>query len=826
MTQLMETTRKQTRKNFQRVEQEDDSAAIMLRLGGSGDCGEGVIRACPEFADRSLAIDTDIRQGSTANSVSQQIHLNADGNIPTILEHPDNYGLTAEGALPSRIAAWEIRQGVGMVRFGATIVSAAELPRITSTIRRLIESTLSRLKGRRPKKLNVHLIFSTCGGTGSALATLVACLVRSIVASVNPTLSVTITGHAIGPGVFWSRLSTPGEQQRAYANAAMTLKEIFFAQNPENLNDLCQALGISPIRDQLLNHLDFYEISSSGDTVIRDEEIGHRIAANIIGSQSRLVQHLENSRDVNRATAQFGVEQDHGGTAIIGTEFTTIARIPIQGIAESCAARELLLQSERVLGASDASRVTSLHERHLPELKLQASQRAIKRELKGAGSCAVQDLADVNVREALETIETRQRQWTQHGQTELRHLAGMIQRRMERSVPLRVTTFARRIADGTSRLADFEAVLRRAVSSVQEVIIRVRARLEDLSSSDPLEEFQEKLALLQDGRYSWLFRRGHLQELQTLWNQYLDLETETAALTVFLRAMLEPMQQRLELHVESAGLIEKQLTAARHDLSVRVNRTESDFGWNNEFFTEVVAPDEVRGVLERIIEDVTGRFGSAPGLKLAPLLEADEPQKLQELLEEQCERRSAQVEVFLREARDVRDIDGFIRHYGLSLNLKRWLANAADFTLPAKLNRAVHGPAHSPIRACVVMPAALRSMWDETVAEVNTPAEFEFQPSDDPFEIIVRARIARTPFSSIPGLEEMERHYQAFLKQVPKTRSDGTANVWGYLNSTLLLKGAEQVRLLPVSSRRAADAAADLDDVREEDATEEDTATT
>jgi len=779
------------------TDNQEDSVAIGAFLGGSGVCGEDTAKACPEFADLSFGIDTDIRQQVSIPSISRQIHLSADGDLSTVLKHKGNYSLLGDDGQPPSSAPEQHREGVGMVRGSATALLAPALPMIALVIRNRVEAALSSLRGRQPKKLIIHEVFSICGGTGSSLAIPVAALIRDTAFSINPTLAVSVVGHAVGPGLYWSSLSTPGERQRAFANAAMTLRELSFAQRPENMNALTRALSIAPLQGKLFDHINYYELTSSGDTVIGRDEMRYRIAATITANQNKSLRLLEDSREINPATAQYGTERDQGGTAVIGTVFSAVARIPVKRVAEVCAKKELSLQVKQILKPADSSRVSSLHDRHLSELKLQQKFNSILEELRNAGSCDVKELAESSVREALDTIDLLQRQRKQHGTPELRRIASTIRRRLENSVPLLVTTFMRRVADGTSRLAELQAVIRRAISSVQELCVRVQTQIEDGAETQPQESVREKLAHLHNGEYSWVFRKRHLRDLQIRWNGSLESEANSAALKIYLKAMLEPLIQRLEIQLETIGLVEKHLNSEQHRLASSVNNFVSAADGGNEFFSEVIQQSEVQSVLSKVIEDVSERCGPLRSMTLPPILEGDEPHKLQGLLAERSNQRQKQVEQFLRETRDIQDIEGFIRHYGLAMDLTEWLTNAADFTLPAKLNRNVHGPAHSPIRACVVMPATLRTLWDGIVTKVNPPAEFEFEPSDDPFEIIVRARISRAPFSSIPGLEEIERNYDAFQKQVPSHRSDGSPNLWGRLESTGHLKDARNVRLLP-----------------------------
>lgn len=797
MQVLSENVEKMDWPRFTLASSHEDSVAIGAFLGGSGICGEDTAKACPEFAELSIGIDTDIRQKVSIPSISRQIHLSADGDVATVMKHRGNFSLLDDESQPTTNAPEQHREGAGMVRGSAMALLAPALPIIALTIRNRVESALSSLRGRQPKKLFIHEVFSTCGGTGSSLAIPIAALIRDTAHSINPTLAVSVIGHAIGPGIYWSSLSTPGERQRAMANSAMTLRELSFAQQPENLNPLARALGISPLQRKLFDHVNYYELSSSGDTVIGKTEMRHRIAASITASQNKSLRLLEDSREINPATAQYGTERDQGGTAVIGAVFSAIVRVPVKQIAQACARKEFCGQLGQMLKPASSSRVGSLHDRHLAELKLQQTFNSILEELRTVAAGDVDNLAELSVQEALDAFDLAMRQRKQHGKPEQRRVAATITKRLETTVTLLAATFIRRVADGTSRLAELQAVLRRAISSVQEVCVRVQTQIEDGAEFQPQEAVREKVAQLRNGNYSRLFRRGHLLELQSRCYDSIESEANLLGLKVYLRAMLEPLAQRLEEQLEMFSLVEKHLTSERHRLASSVTEFVSAVDGGNEFFSEVIQPSEVQPVLSRVTENVTERFGPLRPLTLPPVLEGDEPHRLRELLDEPCRQRQMQVERYLREARDIQDIHGFIHHYGLEMDLKRWLANAADFTLPAKLNRNVHGPAHTPVRACVVMPTTLKTLWEDIVTEVNPPAEFEFEPSEDPFEIIVRARISRAPFSSIPGLEEIERNYRAFLEQVPSQRSDGSSNLWGRLESTGHLNGAKDVRLLP-----------------------------
>lgn len=121
-------------------------------------------------------------------------------------------------------------------------------------------------------------------------------------------------------------------------------------------------------------------------------------------------------------------------------------------------------------------------------------------------------------------------------------------------------------------------------------------------------------------------------------------------------------------------------------------------------------------------------------------------------------------------------------------------------TLPSKLNVAAYGPGHAPLRAYLVAPASMKSVCVGAIGETPNPVGSEFVPSvDDPFEVIVRAKISRVPFGCLPGLEEREAAFRQFRADAPRDR------MWGYLESHGGLSPALDTELIPDANRTPGD---------------------
>ncbi|MBR1808795.1 MAG: hypothetical protein IJ776_05370 [Paludibacteraceae bacterium] len=73
-------------------------------------------------------------------------------------------------------------------------------------------------------RIEVHIVFSLCGGTGSGIFLDMAYLLREI--ALEMCMDITLNGYAVMPGVFIQGIMTPPEKSRFFKNTYAALREL------------------------------------------------------------------------------------------------------------------------------------------------------------------------------------------------------------------------------------------------------------------------------------------------------------------------------------------------------------------------------------------------------------------------------------------------------------------------------------------------------------------------------------------------------------------------------------------------------------------------
>ncbi len=129
-------------------------------------------------------------------------------------------------------------QGAGQVRSNGRLAFMYNLKRLKERLRKAITDTCNQESysskwrdfevitgGAQEKaKIDVHIVFSICGGTGSGTFLDIAYLMRELEDEAH--VSLTINGYAVLPGVFIEQIRDASEKDRVIPNAYGALREL------------------------------------------------------------------------------------------------------------------------------------------------------------------------------------------------------------------------------------------------------------------------------------------------------------------------------------------------------------------------------------------------------------------------------------------------------------------------------------------------------------------------------------------------------------------------------------------------------------------------
>lgn len=190
----------------------------MTQSGASG---------CPSFSDEEFVhLKTDRVKNIVQNPEAHRKIIEQVG-----LDHPENADFIGRLLNEGLDQAGQVREFgylAYLVNFAAVkkaIKNAlAKLNGTHTALRTQLESDNRVVVNRR---LNINIVFSNCGGTGSSMVIAVTSTVRELTKS----LPIEVTGIMIMPSTFDSVMDgKPEEQVRLGANAAATIREIHAAQ--------------------------------------------------------------------------------------------------------------------------------------------------------------------------------------------------------------------------------------------------------------------------------------------------------------------------------------------------------------------------------------------------------------------------------------------------------------------------------------------------------------------------------------------------------------------------------------------------------------------
>lgn len=758
----------------------------VMGLGGSASALAGLSLVEPELLASALVVDCDLKMEVDLATIPDRMLLSG-GDLQAIREYQGRYSFYPVRLLSSVKTIHLPPHGVGKVRPLASVHVAYHLDDLKMRVRRLVERTLAKFKGSMPKRLVIHLVFSLGGGTGSALALPCAALVLDAARSIAPSLRVSLIAHVIAPSLFMGMLATPADRERNLANGAITLRELRLAQRPENLVEFARALHIAPIRRPLFDGLSYYDLADSGNAVQALPEVWERIAANIIMSANPSLDGLEQARDRNSIMAQ-SVDSHDPDAAVIRSEHATAARVPVAKIVNAFTARELHTALEEAGRPASGQQVQGIKEQCSPQLGLEELQRrALNRLQPDHTSRLPASMDKLSDRELAHAGEKLYQRWQQRGRQEMRQKAASLRRELERDALVRAAEFTRAAAARARSVPEYAAVLREAIDELEDRKGQAQRRLEALAAADAANPFRKAGERLQRKSLPF-FGQGTRHEYRRTLDGVLNAEAEEAARRQFCEQALNPMIAALAAELEQVERLGQALDAVRQQLEFQIPLLEEGIGVRTGYITEVIAPEEVSSVLDRLAVDIPASAGPLAGLRLARLLQAGGEEEFKGLLDEAAEQIRERA---LRFFEKVKDIKEFLKHFSLRFDLEAWLAESLEVTLPTQLQLAPIGPGNAPLRPYLLAPESLKDTCEGIIRRGGNHLGFDFCAGEDPFELVCRAKIAGVPFCSVPGLEDMDRAFESFQKAA----SGG--HVWWILPSHDSLQGAMQISFQP-----------------------------
>ena len=758
--------------------------SVVLTLGGSGLAVAQRTLLVPEMTGHVLTADTDLRMLELAEG-TDQFHLGA-GSMDAILQNRSLFPLLAGDAIPASATGFVTKTGAGKIRMATTILLGYNLPMVRKRLRGLLERTMH-YDDPQPRDLVVHLVFSLAGGTGSALAIPFAALLLDEARSLGlRSESVSVQAHCIGASLFTGVAITPDDELRALANAEMSMREMYLAQQPLRIQAFLCRLGIDALHRPLFNDILLYEAANSGGSVQSLDQVFDLVAANILAANVPALHSLESARDQNVQIAQTGAGADEVGTAVLGCSHSRTARIPISALVACVTAEVIIGLLQRATQPSANQVLATLGERLFSRLQVQSAYRMVQAELRPDRAYRLPaSAADLPCSQLQTALARAAQRWSGRGLPELRRKMARLSGDLNREAATNASSFLQAASEAVHSVPELVSVIRDALELLAQREGQILAELEHLADTDGASNHQAVVHQLQ--ATSGLFRRRklHRQALQSL-DHWIDSESKQAALRVYLDEYLGPLTGRLSGEAERLEDIEHQMNAALQ----RIERDLPDFragiGQGTVYSHEVISPDELPRVLDQIRTELSGVEWLPKQFDFARLTQASRDDFLTLLLDETCHHVATEVRRYLVQQR--RDIRGFIEHFALAFDLDHWLADSLQFSLPASLDLATVPPGTCPLRVYLIGPASLKASLLEVVGHGRQDAHFEFEVGTDPFQIVLHGKLRRASFRARPGLADQRRAYQQFRRATA-----GMDNLWKELGSQRVLDAAHDV---------------------------------
>jgi hypothetical protein len=426
-------------------------------------------------------------------------------------------------------------------------------------------------------------------------------------------------------------------------------------------------------------------------------------------------------------------------------------------------------------------RVTDANRRHSAHLKLDSLQRDARSKLQPDHRFELIGVKKIRNEQALLEANRVTDRWNRIGRTELVRAARALRRELDRAVLDNSGEYLQAVAAAAPSAPELAAILRETLASLEERKSRLCQELERLGAHD----FGAAVRAAEESLESRWSGRAAREKLVRKIGQWIRVQCEVEGLKAYLEGYLEPLRKRISDELERVETLARELELVSRQLELQMPVLSEAIGYENSYYLEIVDLATLPHVLVRMERDIPARMGEPDKLQLSQLLMLGSGGSLKDLLEEAGSSIQSQVMEFFHHY--VKDLQGFIDYFQLDFDLRQWLDGALEITLPAKLDLGARGPGNTPMQTYLVGPSAMKKAVMQLVLETGNQLGVEYCEAENPFEVILRAKISRAPFRSIPGLVRLERAYQRFNQAAPKDHICGRLITLDCLNKALEL---------------------------------------
>jgi hypothetical protein len=749
--------------------------AFNLFLGGFGqEVGGALLRMDPDAISSSAWLDTDISVGGAGGGVNSLL-LTSNGNIPGILENLDRYSLTAGDPQFRRVTSFGGARGVGKRRPVSTILLAHQLTEVLPWLEGSLVRCLGRFSGpESPKLLVFNIIYSLCGGSGSALAIPCTMLARELVRRLDPTIELSVEAHVCTPDSFASKAVIPAERMQNDRNAAATIFEMKHCQVPVNQAGLAEALGIfaRPIFP-LFDRVWVYSLVDSSSCSQSDQQQWIRAACNLRASDNQALLASEWTHHKNTHTAIDSLGENAEAQAILGSSRSVIARLPIELLADAFAAQQLKNALTAATRPATDQRVQELSRGAIPILEVDQFLHGVDESLRPA--LAVPPASSLTEEELVSQVTAKNDWWTNEGRSVLQEKQRGLARSLPEEAQQKAEDCVKNLHESAQTASELTRSIRGVRASLEKRITSVRGEREKWARSEPVASHRRTLEALNRRRWR---RRKAREEVRGSFLRLVQAEVKMATLATLQEQVLLPMLAVVRGALTDAERLEHGLDRKRSEFDRQARLLQGSIGTSNEDSTDIIAPREVVGMLDQVAGDLPSRMGPVPGLPLGSLLET---QGDEEMIRQVLDGTAGTLkELFLQYVEDHGgDLVEMVGKFRLRFDPEQWIVEQVErLTLPARLSTStLGGPGNYPIQLYVLVPERFLARAKEILAQAHPTAKHQVVPNDSPYELVLKMKVGGLTWEALASLPDLETAFRNAVSARGKTPEEVVADL-------------------------------------------------
>jgi hypothetical protein len=281
----------------------------------------------PELRDGIIAIDGEVPDESRRDD---SIVVVREAPLGDLLARRRQAPLIRDDDwLASLLYPPEAERGAGGTKVVGTLKSSFVLDTFCQRADRAIAHLLRDVEGNEDDRLlfNIHLVAASCGGMGPAIIIPAALLLRDLVRRAAPRARCSTIAHLVDASLFRTAVVDPELRNKLYANDFGTFVEIDFACDPRNVEPLCRALDIEPIRVPTFDQLvPYHSTEDSGRSYGLEETLRERLLPNVVAHFNPALSAKLRERASNMVTMTGA--QVRGPKRIVTVAQVKVAQIP------------------------------------------------------------------------------------------------------------------------------------------------------------------------------------------------------------------------------------------------------------------------------------------------------------------------------------------------------------------------------------------------------------------------------------------------------------------------------------------------------------------